>query len=86
MTRLELAAQSICKDCAHKGICCVPNVVTVPVKNCDDFLEPIKRGKWIHMVAPNWAKCSCCGMNNKVLKRWKYCPECGADLREENDE
>ena len=46
-----------------------------------------KRGKWIYN-SPVTMKCNQCGL---VIKDWdwhrfKYCPHCGADMREVDDE
>ena len=46
-----------------------------------------KRGKWIYN-SPVTMKCNQCGL---VIKDWdwhrfKYCPNCGADMREVDDE
>lgn len=39
-------------------------------------------GEWIDYVSgANWATCSACGKSNKILKRWKYCPECGVEMK-----
>ena len=46
-----------------------------------------KKGKWIYN-SPVTMKCNQCGL---VIKDWdwhrfKYCPHCGADMREVDDE
>lgn len=50
------------------------------------ILEGLKmrqvEGEWIDYVSgANWATCSVCGKSNKILKRWKYCPECGTEMK-----
>ena len=61
-------------------------------------VAPIKRGKWVKtkeyytagcvFLRVAW-KCSCCGIevvNTEPIYRiddWYYCPNCGADMREE---
>jgi len=56
-------------------------------------VKPVKRGGW------NWItlrddfpqdvgeyRCSCCGMERPIIHPLNYCPNCGADMREENDD
>ena len=44
----------------------------------DDVVE-VMRGEWIEGKSPE--KCSLCG--KKGFPDWKYCPNCGADMRED---
>ena len=50
--------------------------------------EPVKHGEWLEweLFSTNsrWYRyeCSCCGEKyNKDITYWKFCPECGADMR-----
>lgn len=66
---------------------------------CTDILEKIskmptieperKKGKWIKGVGENGITtsefCSCCRYENKHWCDWNFCPNCGADMREETD-
>lgn len=61
-------------------------------------VRPVKRGKWVKtkeyytagcgFLRIAW-KCSCCGIevvNTEPIYKiddWYYCPNCGADMREE---
>ena len=62
-------------------------------------VRPVKRGRWIQTTQPmGWrdedcAECSVCG-EDFVLDEWamedftnlmNYCPNCGADMREEDE-
>ena len=44
-----------------------------------------KKGKWIPRIGlkhPDWFTCSEC--TGQFDYKWKYCPNCGADMREES--
>ena len=46
-----------------------------------------KKGKWIKLYAGNY-KCSVCGDwwandDNEMVEDFKFCPNCGADMRED---
>lgn len=41
-----------------------------------------KRGKWIDDGDPFMWKCGCCGYRVKRYNNTRYCPNCGADMRE----
>ena len=48
-----------------------------------------KKGKWIKLYAGNY-KCSVCGDwwgndDNEMVEDFKYCPNCGADMRGEQE-
>lgn len=51
-----------------------------------------KRGKWINVNEGKWnvlevLKCSACGeIDNRMYRTDSYCPNCGADMREDNNE
>ena len=47
-------------------------------------VRPVVRGKWIDHQEGRWiyAKCSECGTVHDV--RSNFCPNCGADMREES--
>lgn len=57
------------------------------VLNAMPTIEPErKKGKWIKLYAGNY-KCSECGDwwgndNNEMIEDFKFCPNCGADMRE----
>lgn len=44
-------------------------------------IEERKKGKWICEIG--YSKCSICG--NLSTADYNYCPNCGADMRGEND-
>ena len=41
-----------------------------------------KRGKWIDDGDPFMWECGCCGYRVKRYNNTRYCPNCGADMRE----
>lgn len=43
-----------------------------------------KRGKWIAMGGGDW-KCSCCNYTVSPWNNTQFCPNCGADMREEGE-
>lgn len=49
-------------------------------------VRPVKRGKW-KSENEYTLLCSQCGayLWNNVSVKWNYCPNCGADMRGEND-
>ena len=50
-------------------------------------VRPVVRGKWVQGDMPTYGgyKCSVCGANT-VLYKANFCPNCGADMRELEDE
>ena len=45
--------------------------------------EPVRHGKWT--VTPIYIKCSECGESFMLIPQ-NYCPNCGADMRGEQDD
>ena len=45
--------------------------------------EPVRHGRW-KRYGKNLGECSKCGYIVNI--RYKYCPNCGANMRGENDE
>ena len=61
--------------------------VRTTIKHMPTIEPERKRGKWIYN-SPVTMKCNQCGL---VIKDWdwhrfKYCPNCCADMRDENDD
>ena len=48
-------------------------------------VRPVVRGKWVQGDMPTYGgyKCSVCGANTVQYKAY-FCPNCGADMREES--
>ena len=45
-----------------------------------------RKGKWIHHTyIPHRKYCSCCKKDSPYDKCWDFCPNCGADMRGEQD-
>ena len=44
------------------------------------------RGKWVlHTYMPHVAYCTSCERDSPYNRRWDFCPNCGADMRGEQD-
>lgn len=51
-------------------------------------LDECKRGEWKHYKGSWGYKCTVCRfpiLNDKLTERYNFCPNCGADMRGEND-
>lgn len=87
-----------CKDCLHFDVCYIPRIhpseaeVDGVEHDCRLFADRSRyvmreKGEWIHDIN-NLYGCSRCGkreaMSPKKLK--DFCPNCGADMRGENNE
>lgn len=53
-------------------------------------VAPVRRGRWIDIsdIDHDGKSCSSCGFNatGRLAKRCNYCPNCGADMRKEQDD
>lgn len=51
-------------------------------------VRPVVRGRWIKCVGENGVtsacRCSLCGFEDNRFSVFNYCPNCGADMREES--
>lgn len=57
------------------------------IKILKDLPSERKHGKWLlHSYMPHKNYCSCCETDSPYNNRWKFCPNCGADMREVDDE
>jgi len=58
----------------------------VKVINAQPTIEPQpqKYGKWIKRKGAIGYNCSCCGKSD-ISNHFDYCPNCGADMRGEQD-
>ena len=87
------AAKIICAWC---GTCSNPTVEDL--LKCDDIcpefaqipnadVRPVVRGKWATVyddfMKSNYDTCSCCGNEYFGANGFNFCPNCGADMREE---
>lgn len=79
----------------RKAICEVIDDAPTVAESCKKLQEVANErphGKWIrtehdkkgeHPETARWYKCSVCNVYNRVNLIFKYCPECGADMRGE---
>ena len=45
-----------------------------------------KKGRWVlHTYMPHVAYCTICERNSPYNRRWDFCPNCGADMRGEQN-
>ena len=59
-------------------------VATIPAAD----VRPVVRGKWSRVyddfMKSNYDTCSCCGKEYFGANGFNFCPNCGADMREES--
>ena len=83
--------------CGWCGVCANPTVEDL--LKCDDIcpefaqipaadVRPVVRGKWSTVyddfMKSNYDTCSCCGKEYFGANGFNFCPNCGADMREES--
>ena len=67
-------------------------IIDVHIRDTDDVVKvfvPVRHGRWIPTEAPfmnECEDCSVCGYRTVWGHRYNYCPNCGADMRGNNDE
>ena len=66
----------ICDNCGH--------AIHAKRENCKVSAQPERKGKWIER--DSWLYCSECGEMALECRDTNYCPNCGADMRGEQDE
>lgn len=59
---------------------CLEHVKSIPAAD----VRPVVRGHFGKHTSPFTALCSECGTSMNM--HWNFCPNCGADMREANDE
>lgn len=69
----------LCNNCIHKDVC-ARFAATWGVRNCGNFMEKPKKGRWImhNSGSNNWVECSEC--NTVGSPFWKCCPVCEAKM------
>lgn len=73
----------MCNNCIHK-IVCSKYIATGGVKSCEHHKEA-RKGRWVQSDHDTLFACSICGDVIDVIKT-NYCPNCGADMRGEENE
>ena len=79
-----------CGVCNHREVCrCFPN----PEEYCSDYEPDRPHGEWIEHRKHNSTgyffseyECSVCHDEVWQKTEWQFCPNCGADMREEGEE
>ena len=83
----EAALKEFCDDCMDREWCetyggsCsrINNINTVPTADVVDVV----RGKWLEPDDDyGYLMCSVCEERSPNDERWRFCPNCGADMRE----
>lgn len=81
---LERNLDSVMTDDAHRYHRAAERVIAgVPAAD----VRPVVRGKWSTVyddfMKSNYDTCSCCGKEYFGANGFNFCPNCGADMREE---
>ena len=85
----------MCNNCTHKAVCSIYRA-TGGKKQCEHYKEE-RKGRWMRTTEPLGVldvlcdECSNCHELFIVgeedifddFEMWKYCPNCGADMRDE---
>ena len=79
MVTLYEIGEAPCKSCGINDM--LEEVEAYPAAD----VRPVVRGKWVQGDMPTYGgyKCSVCGANTVQYKAY-FCPNCGADMREES--
>jgi rubrerythrin len=86
---------TMCDNCIHKPVCAKYTATGGHVNKCEHFKEE-RKGEWLKTVVEagdpfdgnstycfDVFACSECGCHFDVSEAMNYCPNCGADMREE---
>lgn len=83
----ETAIKIQCDDCGNYGFCDNDCYAVESIKRVHAAdVRPVVRGEWSRIdYEPHGHdyKCSACGWKNDMPTH--FCPNCGADMREENN-
>ena len=85
----SLFALKGCKDCIHVDVCRYrndPGSKNCIFKHSSNDVRPVVRGRWVEKpyLLGTTNVCSVCGENYGMPHgKFKFCPSCGADMREE---
>ena len=82
----EAAMAAACKALCHPGVLC-PDFKCAEVRDAFNAIpaadvRPVVRGKWEYNPGDNIPYCSECMMPQD--SECNFCPNCGADMREES--
>lgn len=50
--------------------------------------EPVRHGRWVHHNGgySDHFECTACGEDIVLTGKWRFCPNCGADMREVSED
>lgn len=61
---------------------CLEEIRAIPAAD----VREVKRGRWKHWYSTlnnDYSRCTCCQKDVDGFVNYSYCPNCGADMREE---
>ena len=65
--------------------CCTLSTALTEINDAPTIEPERKRGKWVDGSIPTYAVCSVCAYQERYAYENNYCPNCGADMREDQD-
>lgn len=81
--RMTDYGENICYACVHYPVCYAAEDDTAFCNNYIDRNTIVKHGRWLPCGFGKEIMCSVCGCELDSVWRYKYCPNCGADMRGE---
>ena len=75
-------ANKECAKCIHNAVCKTAESCDGYVSGCEHFKEK-KQGRWERWFI--FRRCSVCHFPFGIFDKWDYCPNCGADMRGEEE-
>ena len=79
--KIEKDGTSICETCSHKFVCRA--IDNQPCTECNQYSPEVRRGKWIMHDDGLGLTCECSVCHIETMGDTQFCPNCGANMREE---
>lgn len=83
---------NLCSNCIHVDVCEWAVAGETGCDKCSDYMEKRPHGKWVPSpITCEDFVCSECGAGcwyydvSKYVKTSNFCPNCGADMRDDNN-